>query len=184
MPLRVQLSDTSTSTAELLGNVQRDLIAAIPHESLGFRHIIQNCTSWGQDARYSSIVNYVNLEEDEEDSGTHSWTIHANKVESNSSGGDGELLVNSLYEEQQHDKTDLWLLCRRRGAQSSSSDELETFDLYFRYSRALYRDSALDRIVSLYRAALESLVTSWGGSVQVPQISEEERSLLVPVLDG
>ncbi|OQE34779.1 hypothetical protein PENCOP_c015G00757 [Penicillium coprophilum] len=176
-PLRIQLSQEFTN-AELLGNVQRDLIAAIPHESLGFKHIIRDCTDWGVDARYSSIVNFLHLEE--EDSGTHPWTIDGHE--------ESQVEVDSLYEEKQHDKTDLWLLCRRvqrtskeLDLESGFTDHSETFDLYFRYSTALYQNGAIERIASLYNEAMDSLVTRLDDRVRVLRISEEEKALLVPV---
>ncbi|KAL4738197.1 hypothetical protein BDV11DRAFT_190200 [Aspergillus similis] len=61
MPVRVQLEPKMTNL-QLLKRVQADLILAIPHEPLGFKHTIQKCTDWGQDERFSTIINFVNVE--------------------------------------------------------------------------------------------------------------------------
>ncbi|PYH94187.1 hypothetical protein BO71DRAFT_308476, partial [Aspergillus ellipticus CBS 707.79] len=62
LPVRIRTLPTLTRMA-LLKSVQADSISSIPHESLGFKHTIQKCTTWGPHERFSSIVNFVNTEE-------------------------------------------------------------------------------------------------------------------------
>lgn len=139
--LWVRLSNITN--LELMQRVQADLISAIPYESLGFKHIIQNCTSWGQDERFSSIINFVNIET--ASFGREIWHIDddGNKLE-----------MNSIYKETQFDKTDLWLLCLPGHLASKPGSATEsggkTLELYFRYSRKVYHAGAIDKIANIY----------------------------------
>ena len=162
MPVRVQISSKLTNL-ELMKQIQADLVSAIPHESLGFKHIIQKCTNWGRDERFSSIVNFVNVET--ASFGTEIWR-----------DGDEEnrLEVDSIYEEQQHDKTDLWLLCLPEHLSSKQDSAAKSgkkmLELHFRYSKKVYQSSVIDDIASLYFKALNSLTTSLDATVSAPQI--------------
>ena len=62
VPVRIRLSRTSTAS-ELLSSVQDQYIAAIPHETLGFNRVIQECTNWPRRTRFSSVVQHQNIEE-------------------------------------------------------------------------------------------------------------------------
>ncbi|KAI0862976.1 nonribosomal peptide synthetase 6 [Xylaria cubensis] len=168
MPIRVRTSSNMTNL-ELMKEVQADLISAIPHETLGFKHIFRNCTDWGSNERFSSIVNFVNIEPT--DSKTEVWKDGSEE---------DKLLVDSIYEEQQHDKTDLWLLCRP-GPRVES--EKKTFELFFRYSKRLYQDNAINSIAHLYAKAFNSLSTGPSAMVSLPEISDEQRLLLTPTAD-
>lgn len=173
MPVRVRISSNLTNL-ELMKEIQADLVSAIPHESLGFKHIIQKCTNWGRHERFSSIVNFVNVET--ASFGTEIWTEGEDE---------NRLEVESIYEEQQHDKTDLWLLCLpghlASKQDSKANGEKKTLELHFRYSKRVWQASVIDQIVSLYCEALNSLATAPDVPVSVPQISDEERSL-VPLI--
>ena len=100
---------------------------------------------------------------------------------------ENRLGVSSIYEEQQHDKADLWLLCLPGHLESKPDSEAKsgrkTLELYFRYYTSVYRISVIDRIAGLLCEALDSLSTALDGPVAIPQISDEERSLLVPTSD-
>ncbi|PLN76746.1 hypothetical protein BDW42DRAFT_15864 [Aspergillus taichungensis] len=172
IPVRAQTAP-SRSKADFLKELQTSLILAIPHQSLGFRHIIQKCTDWGQKARFSSIINFVNL--DTASSGTETWIDN----------GENRLEVDSIYEEQQHDKTDLWLLCLpgHLSSETHSAQSKNTLDLYFRYSTRVYPKDTIDRIAALYCNALDSLATGLDEVVMIPEISDDERSFLVPTCD-
>lgn len=174
VPVRVHLLPNMTNI-ELLKRVQADLISSIPHESLGFKHIIQKCTNWGQNERFSSIVNFVNVEN--ASFGTETWI----------DDGENRLEVDSMYEEKQHDKTDLWLLCLPGHLVSKPNSEAKpgkkTLELHFRYNTHLYPTSVIERISGLFCEALDSLSTAPDQLISIPQISDEERSLLVPTSD-
>ncbi|RYC65977.1 hypothetical protein CHU98_g241 [Xylaria longipes] len=163
MPIRVRTSSNMTNL-ELMKEVQANLISAIPHETLGFKHLIRNCTDWGSDDRFSSIVNFVNIEPT--DSTIEVWK---------DGGEEDRLVVNSIYEEQQHDKTELWLLCRPG---QRADGEKKTFELYFRYSKRLYQDDMIRSIANLYSKAFNSLSNGPGAMVSLPHISDEQRTLL------
>ncbi|CAI4212453.1 unnamed protein product [Parascedosporium putredinis] len=49
------------SILDLLALVQEQQLAAMPHESLGFRRLIKDCTSWPSWTRFSSVVQHQNL---------------------------------------------------------------------------------------------------------------------------
>ncbi|KAI4170935.1 MAG: hypothetical protein LQ343_004593 [Gyalolechia ehrenbergii] len=60
IPVRITLAPKLTAL-ELLRKVQSQSVAGMPYESLGFRHIIQNCTSWPEWAYFSTVVQHQNL---------------------------------------------------------------------------------------------------------------------------
>ena len=167
MPVRVRVLSDLTNLG-LIKEIQADIVSAIPHESLGFKHIIQHCTDWGRDARFSSIVNFVNVETPS--FGKETWM-----------GGEDEdrLDVESIYEEQQFDKTDLWLLClpghlaSRREQDSETKGRKKTLELHFRYSERVCGASVMHQIASLYCEALDALSTALNEPVSIPQISDE-----------
>ncbi|PKS08582.1 hypothetical protein jhhlp_004968 [Lomentospora prolificans] len=60
IPVRVKLNEMD-SVLDLLALVQEQQLAAMPHESLGFRRLIKNCTDWPDWTRFSSVVQHQNL---------------------------------------------------------------------------------------------------------------------------
>ncbi|KAL8810577.1 MAG: hypothetical protein Q9200_002464, partial [Gallowayella weberi] len=65
IPVRMKLEPKWTGI-ELLRKIQSQQVAGMPYESLGFREIIQNCTSWPEWTYFSSIVQHQNLAQDAE----------------------------------------------------------------------------------------------------------------------
>ncbi|KAL8781964.1 MAG: hypothetical protein Q9213_005772 [Squamulea squamosa] len=57
--VRVKLLDTTT-VYTLLQQIQNQLIAAIPYETIGCRQLVENCTDWPRWTRYSTSVNHQN----------------------------------------------------------------------------------------------------------------------------
>ncbi|KAK4224170.1 non-ribosomal peptide synthetase [Podospora fimiseda] len=57
IPVRVKV-DAMDSIQDLLALVQEQQMAAMPHENLGFRRLIKNCTDWPHWARFSSVVQH------------------------------------------------------------------------------------------------------------------------------
>jgi acyl carrier protein len=60
IPVRVRLNEMD-SIQDLLALVQEQHLSAMPHESLGFRNLIKNCTDWPTWARFSSVVQHQSL---------------------------------------------------------------------------------------------------------------------------
>jgi amino acid adenylation domain-containing protein len=60
IPIRVRLNEMDR-VQDLLALVQEQQLAAMPHESLGFRRLIKNCTDWPTWTRFSSVVQHQNL---------------------------------------------------------------------------------------------------------------------------
>lgn len=60
IPVRITLAPKLTAL-ELLRKVQSQSVAGMPYESLGFRDIIQSCTSWPEWTYFSTIVQHQNL---------------------------------------------------------------------------------------------------------------------------
>lgn len=167
-PVRVRLSPTMTNL-ELMKQIQGDLISAIPHESLGFKQIIQECTNWGRTERFSSIINFVNIET--ASSTTEIWT----------NGDDKDTLqVDTMYEEQQHDKTDLWLLClpghlaSKQDAAANGTEKM--LELHLRYSKRVFKASIIEQILASYCQTLNLLATAPDNSIYIPWIPEEQRT--------
>lgn len=179
MPVRARIS-SEQSNRSLMETMQKDLVESIPHESLGFSHIIKHCTDWGHGARYSSIVNFVNV-------GTSS--CHTEVWDCSDPNGIEKLEVQSSYEEQQHDKTDLWLLCKPEYQDLKSHSQggdvehnRKSLDLFLRYSSRVYDLGAIERIGGLYCEVLAALTMGPEKPVVIPKFEEHERSFLVPVL--
>ncbi|GAB1316362.1 hypothetical protein MFIFM68171_06572 [Madurella fahalii] len=63
IPVRVKV-DAMDSIHNLLALVQEQQMAAMPHESLGFRRLIKNCTDWPHWTRFSSVVQHQQLGRD------------------------------------------------------------------------------------------------------------------------
>ncbi|KAI4257798.1 MAG: hypothetical protein LQ352_001513 [Teloschistes flavicans] len=59
IPVRIKLSP-SLLVRDLLHLVQNQHIASIPHENVGFRRIVRECTAWPCYTRFSSVVQYQN----------------------------------------------------------------------------------------------------------------------------
>ena len=63
IPVRVKVN-AMDSIHDLLALVQEQQMAAMPHESLGFRRLIKNCTDWPDWTRFSSVVQHQQLGRD------------------------------------------------------------------------------------------------------------------------
>ncbi|PYH86198.1 acetyl-CoA synthetase-like protein [Aspergillus uvarum CBS 121591] len=57
VPVRVDMTAVRT-VLELLRMIQQQQTDTIPHESLGFQHIIDQCTDWPAATRFSSVFQY------------------------------------------------------------------------------------------------------------------------------
>ncbi|PWY66710.1 acetyl-CoA synthetase-like protein [Aspergillus heteromorphus CBS 117.55] len=59
VPVRATLEPTTTTTTlDLLRALQQQQTETMPHESLGFRQIIDRCTDWPAHTRFSSVFQY------------------------------------------------------------------------------------------------------------------------------
>lgn len=61
VPMRIRFADGSGgehSVLQLLKQVQDQQRSRIPHESVGFRSMIRECTDWSPATRFTSIVNH------------------------------------------------------------------------------------------------------------------------------
>ena len=65
IPVRIKLEPKWTAL-ELLRKVQSQQVAGMPYESLGFREIVQNCTSWPEWTYFSTIIQHQNLAQETE----------------------------------------------------------------------------------------------------------------------
>ncbi|KAL8774137.1 MAG: hypothetical protein Q9209_001245 [Squamulea sp. 1 TL-2023] len=63
IPVRLKLEPKWTAL-ELLRKIQSQQVAGMPYESLGFRDIVQSCTSWPEWTYFSTIVQHQNLAQD------------------------------------------------------------------------------------------------------------------------
>ncbi|KAL8922238.1 MAG: hypothetical protein Q9208_005317 [Pyrenodesmia sp. 3 TL-2023] len=61
LPVRARFAAVST-LGSLVSQIQSLSVAAIPHQHVGFRDIIRNCTDWPSWTRFSSAVIYQNHE--------------------------------------------------------------------------------------------------------------------------
>ena len=57
--VRARLDSTPT-VLSLLEQIQDQLVAAIPYESIGYRQVIEKCTKWPRWTRFSTSVNHQN----------------------------------------------------------------------------------------------------------------------------
>ena len=63
IPVRIVLGSKATAL-DLLRMIQGQQVASMPHESLGFREIIQQCTDWPKWTYYSSVVQHQNISQE------------------------------------------------------------------------------------------------------------------------
>lgn len=63
IPVRVGVN-AMDSIHDLLALVQEQQMAAMPHEGLGFRRLVKNCTDWPDWTRFSSVVQHQQLGRD------------------------------------------------------------------------------------------------------------------------
>ncbi|KAL8785268.1 MAG: hypothetical protein Q9213_003472 [Squamulea squamosa] len=52
--------DKAPTVLSLLNQIQDQLVAAIPYESIGYRKVIEKCTDWPRWTRFSTSVNHQN----------------------------------------------------------------------------------------------------------------------------
>lgn len=57
VPIRVNFEKLSTMF-DLLSLIQTQQTSTIPHEGLGFQHIVDNCSEWPSGTRFSSVFQY------------------------------------------------------------------------------------------------------------------------------
>ena len=63
VPVRIALGSKATAL-DLLRMIQSQQVAAMPHESLGFQEIIQQCTDWPEWTYFSSVVQHQNISQE------------------------------------------------------------------------------------------------------------------------
>ncbi|SPO07060.1 uncharacterized protein DNG_09754 [Cephalotrichum gorgonifer] len=63
IPVRVKVNEMD-SIHDLLALVQEQQLAAMSHESLGFRRLVKDCTDWPDWTRFSSVLQHQNLGRD------------------------------------------------------------------------------------------------------------------------
>lgn len=63
IPVRISLGSKATAL-DLLRMIQSQQVASMPHESLGFREIIQQCTNWPDWTYFSSVVQHQNISQE------------------------------------------------------------------------------------------------------------------------
>ena len=63
IPVRIALGSKATAL-DLLRMIQSQQVASMPHESLGFREIIQQCTDWPEWTYFSSVVQHQNISQE------------------------------------------------------------------------------------------------------------------------
>ncbi|KAI0406424.1 hypothetical protein F4802DRAFT_96019 [Xylaria palmicola] len=62
VPARARLREPTMTLAALVRQLQAQAVAAIPHQQLGFRSIVRECTTWPAWTRYGSMLIYQNHE--------------------------------------------------------------------------------------------------------------------------
>ncbi|KAH7042835.1 hypothetical protein B0J12DRAFT_761479 [Macrophomina phaseolina] len=82
VPVRVPISSQRT-VVDLLRYVQEQQVAGLEHEWMGERAIVRRCTDWPRRTRFSSVVQYQNINEVREvkmDGGS-SWDVQLHAVD-------------------------------------------------------------------------------------------------------
>ncbi|CAA9964992.1 HC-toxin synthetase [Pyrenophora teres f. maculata] len=81
IPVRVGLENTTT-ILNLLRQIQNQHASSYPFEAtLGTRTIVQDCTSWPQHTRFSSIVQHQNIDETTEAGEVGAWCPEADEAD-------------------------------------------------------------------------------------------------------
>lgn len=135
-PVRAVLNPDLTML-DLLKQVQATQIACIPHENVGFRRVIEKCTQWPTWTRFSSIVNYVHIEDG---------------LDALFNLGDNLKFDFGIYEPM-HDKSDLWLQMLPK------NDGLE-IEIELRYSKSAVSDGLAESVLLLFTNFLKHTSSS------------------------
>jgi hypothetical protein len=93
IPVRVQMGH-DWCAKDLLSAVQEQAIKGIPHETLGFREVVQACTNWPSWTFFNSIITHQNLEGDEGDDVLHTGNGPLRFMEA--VGGDADIADVSI----------------------------------------------------------------------------------------
>ena len=88
-PVRAKLRSGWTAL-DLLHDIQNQQVANMPHEMLGFREIIKNCTDWSDWTSFSSIMQHQNLD------ATQDYRFGETDYHVSATGGPGDLADISI----------------------------------------------------------------------------------------
>lgn len=125
--------DRAPTVLSLLEQIQDQLVAAVPYESIGFRQVIEKCTEWPRWTRFSTSVNHQNYT----DAGQHTFPL-----------GQAECYVS--YKDLESDRRDIQIY-----SYPPTNDGL--IKLEMKYSeKALARDT-VRRILQRFGETLQRL---------------------------
>ncbi|KAL8725903.1 MAG: hypothetical protein Q9166_007068 [cf. Caloplaca sp. 2 TL-2023] len=130
--VRVRL-DRAPTVLSLLEQIQDQLVAAIPYESIGYRQVIEKCTDWPRWTRFSTSVNHQNYT----DAGQQSFRL-----------GQAECRVS--YKDLESDRRDIQIY-----SYPPTNDGLIKLEMKFS-ERALTRDT-VQRILQRFGENLQRL---------------------------
>lgn len=82
VPVRVALGAQQTAV-DLLRSVQEQHVASLEHEWMGERAIVRRCTNWSRRTRFSSVVQYQNINEVREvkTRGGSNWDVQLHAID-------------------------------------------------------------------------------------------------------
>lgn len=136
VPVRARVGAASTTTARgLVADVHAQHVAALPHEWLGFRRVVEACSGWPAWARWSSIVQHNNF----------AVTLDGAVAE-----GAREWRLESFA--PAHDVADVWVL-------SEPADE-GALRVEFNFCRERIAEGVARRMLELLCANVEGLAES------------------------
>jgi amino acid adenylation domain-containing protein len=144
VPIRLQL--TSTRKRDLLWQAHNQHLEGLGYENVGFSKIIRECTDWPRWTRFSSVLQYQNIE--------NSNAIFAeNRLNKNSRFG---LMTPSP------DSADVWI-------ETTPSPDREMLQVDLNYSELVMTNSLADELLDELCQNIEMLAAGIDGHINLPQ---------------
>ncbi|KAF4537768.1 Nonribosomal peptide synthase Pes1 [Lasiodiplodia theobromae] len=151
IPVRVRVRPREDTVAALLARVHAAYAAALPHEHVGLREIVERCTDgdWPLWTRFSSMVTHENLHDDDHDDDDGEWSAGA---------GAGRTRCELDIVVPPHDRADVWVW-----SYPDQDGERVTIDLT--YGDATMTRAQAEAVADLLVQTIEALTRADGAEV-------------------
>jgi amino acid adenylation domain-containing protein len=144
VPVRLTLGQHSTGF-DLLRAVQQQYVTSLPHAAMGFRRIFEHCTNWPSVERFSSVLQYQNLDESME------------KIQIGSADCTVDAYVPAT------DAADVWILVTPEGGHDHDVCEIK-----LHYSPSKISPQMVEAILDEFQNAIQFLSASMTESADAP----------------
>lgn len=151
IPIRVRVRPREETVAALLARVHAAYAAALPHEHVGLREIVERCTdgAWPLWTRFSSMVTHENLHDDDDGDDDAEWSDGA---EARRTRCELDIVVPP------HDRADVWVW-------SYPDPDGERVSIDLTYGEATLARGQAEAVANLLVQTIEALARADGAEV-------------------